>query len=442
MSRKENEHRAQPLQSLLEEVRALAGSGSPEKELLTRILPALEEAERNRAEAARLHEQHKTLIETVRYTREELEQKIEEISLVRLVSEMGIRCLLSDNPLQFIIEHVNQITDAEHGSVMLLDRDNGRLYLAASYGPDRIPPYERSFKLGDGIARWVDISLSGEAPGLDPAQVELLRDSDPKYGSFLCYPLIVDRTLVGVLSIGHSRTDAFNENTERILYIIANQVALAVYNSYLLAQHKKQRTVLERSQDHYQSLIERVNDLLELTRLEAGGLKFHKVPIRLRELLTGLRPQYKPDLRRKNLRMQVTMPKRIPTIEADPERLKQALGILIEDAIRSTPPHGSIRLAMTLENLDPERWPQVKLPAKSERFLLFTLSDTAPRIPEQIQGSIFDKLKIEQTQQPMARAARLSLYFAKEIIEAHQGRIWVESGEDVGNTFYFTLPVA
>ena len=246
---------------------------------------------------------------------------------------------------------------------------------------------------------------------------------------------------MGVLSIGHSRPETFNDNTERILYIIANQVALAVYNSHLLSLHKKQKSVLEHSQDRYRSLVEQVNDLLDLARLETGNLQFEKKPVRIREILTGIRPNYKPALRDKKIRMQVQIPKRIPTFLGDVRKINQALCILVESAIRSTPEHGSIRLQVALEDVDPQRWPKLKIPSSASKFLLFSLSDTAPSIPQQLHGTIFEKLQHQGAESGSSRGPSLSLYLAKEIIESHKGQIWLESGESQGNTYFFTLPI-
>jgi len=444
-------------QSLIGEIRSLCSEpGRPSAEpgaraslppaLLQRVADALEEScqahRQLRSEVERLRRQEQALVETVRYTREELEHRIEEISLVRLVAEMGIRCLLSEDPLEFILEHVSRLTDSEHGSIMLLDSGKGRLYLAASNGPDQIPPYERSYKLGEGIARWVDRSLSAAEPPLDSAAMEVLRENDGDHGSLLCYPLIVDSGLVGVLSIGHSRQGAFTADTERILCIIANQVALAVHNAYLLSLHKEQKTHLQRSHERYRSLVERVNDLIDLARLEAGNLNYEKRPLRLRETLTGLRPHYKSELRKKNIRMQVQIPKRIPKVSGDEERLRQALSILMENVLRCTPDNGRITLQVTIEEFDPARWPQVKRRSASGKFLLFRLSDTAPSIPHQLLGGIFEKIPGGNGSLTAARGGSLSLYLAKEIIEYHGGQIWLESGDTEGNTYSFTLPIS
>jgi len=413
--------------------------------LLEQTAEALESAlhreQQLKAEIERLRRQEQALVDTVRYTREELEQRIEEISLVRLVAETGIRCLLAESPLHFILEQVSRLTDAEHGSIMLLDTLKGRLYLAASTGPDQIPPYERSYKLGEGIARWVDRSLSEDEPPLDFAGVEALRESDSKHGSLLCYPLLVDNNLVGVLSIGHSRQGAFTAETERILYIIANQVALAVHHAYLFSLHQQQKTQVERSPERHRSLVERVNDLIDLARLEAGSLQYEERPVRLREILTGLRPQYKPELRRRRIHMQVQIPKRIPTVQGDPERLQQALSILLENALRSTPDHGHILLQVTIETFDPARWPQLEGRPGTEKFLLFALSDTAPSIPQQLLGSVFEKVPGDPAALAKHRGSSLSLYLAKEIIEHHGGQIWLDSGELEGNTYSFLLPI-
>ena len=204
MGQKSNEFNPGDLQELISSIRSLTTSIEQGKSdlkteipLLKKVTQVLDQVPKFQQEVERLKKEENTLLEALRYAREELERKIEEISLVRLVAETGIRCLLSENPLQFILDHVTQITEAEHGSIMLLEGEQGKLYLAASHGPNRIPPYESSYTLGEGIARWVDQSLGGEVPSLDPNQIELLHESDPDHGCFLCYPLIVERDIGG-----------------------------------------------------------------------------------------------------------------------------------------------------------------------------------------------------------------------------------------------------
>jgi K+-sensing histidine kinase KdpD len=403
------------------------------------------EVEKIKQKESRRQREEKTLLEAVRYNREELKRKIEEISLVRLVADAGIRSLLSENPLQFILDKVTHLTGADQGSIMLLDQEEGRLELAAWIGPDSIPPYERSFKLGEGIARWIDRPEST----LSDSQNEdffraALKESDEKHGSILCYPLLMENRLIGVLSIGHEKPGAFSADTERVLYIIASQVALAVYSTHLVLQQQHQKADPSlKSDQRFRSLVERVNEILDINRLRTDPEGLEKRPIRIREILTPLRPKYKGELRREKIKMDVNMPKRIPSIHGDLEQLGQALEVLVETSLRRTPARGKIEVALSIETVQPDEEGELGKMPRGKKCLVVKVSDSAPTL-ESLPG----EKEIERIRQkkdaPLSdeQRAGLSVYFARRIVEAHDGHLWLEPGPgERGNACYIALPV-
>ena len=408
------------------------------EQVVQTLKEALSQGQRFKAEVDRLERQEQALIETIRYTREELDQRIEEMSLVRVITEAGIRCLQSETPLNLILDQICRLTEAEHGSIMVFDRNKGRLHLAASQGPNQIPPYERSYKLGEGLAQWVKQSKEQSSSKIDGMEIEALRESDSEQGSILRHPLIVDNNLAGVLSIGHHKPAAFSVDTERILFIIAGHVALLVYNAYLTTIHQQQKDLLQYGGNRQRSLVERVNDLLDLEEIGKGNLEYNKKPVRVREILARILPKYRNELRKHHIRMLVEIPKRISPIYGDPDRLAQAFRILLEDALRFTPRHGRIQLKVSVESFDTDRWPKIESRPINGKFLLISLSDTAPSMPEHLQCTVFEKRPCSEGTIGGFRDSSLSLYLAKEIIEGH---IWLESQEGEGNTYLLNPPI-
>lgn len=434
------------LTNLCEQIRQ-DGKGSAGAIPLEEYLPSLESVCEDAGRVAELEhqveqmrKQQEALIQDIGYTRRELDKKIEEISLVRLVAETGIRSLLSRNPLQLILEHVCRLTGAESGSAMLFSREERRLHVAAQLGEDHTPPYERSYKLGEGIARWIDQTLSDSEPDLDPEKAEGLLENDSEHGSVLCYPLIIDHSLVGVICLGHSSPNAFTTETGRIMFIIATQVALAVYNAQLISLYKQQGDGSNSGEDGHGTLAERVNALLDIAQIEKGSLEYHKERLRLRDLLTRLRPSFRSRLREKSLRLQVRIPKRIPVVEADGERIQQVLEVLIEESIRRTPEQGNIVLIVTIEKTSDSGWKAKGISSPSGKFLLFSLSDSsglnAAVLREKLNaGPVADIRNV-----PM-QGTQLSYFLAREIIANHGGRIWIEEEDPMSPACCFTLPV-
>ncbi len=111
-------------------------------------------------------------------------------------------------------------------------------------------------------------------------------------------------------------------------------------------------------------------------------------------------------------------------VRADRERIFQVLSNILGNAIKFTPEQGAIDLAVD---------------AEGDR-IRFAVRDTGPGIPREQLSQVFNRYW--QARKQESKGAGLGLYIVKGIIEAHGGRVWVDSQEGRGSTFYFTLPVA
>lgn len=166
-----------------------------------------------------------------------------------------------------------------------------------------------------------------------------------------------------------------------------------------------------------------IQDLVEMARLESGQFKLEKVPIDLREFLSGLKQRLFDVLGLQ--RVSVRMPVDLPGVSADPNRLERILTNLLSNAVKYSPP-------------DTDVWVTAR---QVDRQVQVTVSDRGPGIPEADRRHLFERYY-------RARGTRkieglgLGLYITRILVEAHGGRIWVESEVGKGSSFSFTLPAA
>lgn len=170
-----------------------------------------------------------------------------------------------------------------------------------------------------------------------------------------------------------------------------------------------------------QQAIQLTRDLLDLAKIETGGLAIEKTCITPRLLIEKAMQQLRPFAKEKHLQLKATMEFE-STLACDEKRISQVLTNLLSNALRFTPQSGCISLGVTT----------------STEGALFYVSDTGPGIPPENMPHLFDRYW--QAQQTRGATLGLGLSIAKGIIERHGGRIWAESKLGQGTTFYFTIP--
>ncbi|MBC7074320.1 HAMP domain-containing protein, partial [Candidatus Parcubacteria bacterium] len=190
---------------------------------------------------------------------------------------------------------------------------------------------------------------------------------------------------------------------------------------------KEQREFLEKTYQANQRLINLVNDLLDVTRIEEGRYLFRLEPLDFEKLATNICEIYKKEAEKKNIKFEFFVKKKSSLfIKGDSEKINLAMQNLIENAIKYTLPGGKV---------------EVRLEEK-EKEILFSVKDTGIGIPENQKHRIFSKFFRGSNVQTLdTEGTGLGLFITKNIIEAHGGKIWFESKENVGTTFYFTLPL-
>jgi PAS domain S-box-containing protein len=180
-------------------------------------------------------------------------------------------------------------------------------------------------------------------------------------------------------------------------------------------------TIIRQAAEQMDSLI---RDLLDVTRVEAGRLSVDARPADAEHLLSDSLRTLAPVAEAKGLKLKVVIPNDLPAVNADVERIGQALSNLVGNAIKFSPAGGQILVRVIV--LDAE--------------VMFSVTDSGIGMtPEQLAHA-FDRFW--QSSRTDRQGAGLGLAITKGIIDAHGGRIWAESAPGNGSTFYFTVPIA
>jgi PAS domain S-box-containing protein len=185
-----------------------------------------------------------------------------------------------------------------------------------------------------------------------------------------------------------------------------------------------QREFITRIQDSIQHITSLINDLLDLGSIEAG-MDMHREFVQLEGILRYTINMLEGQIKSKQLNVQTEIAPSLPSLRANPIRLRQIFDNVIGNAIKYSYPNGEI---------------QISIRAEQDQVIL-QVTDHGPGIPASDQPHIFDKFYRATNISLDVEGSGLGLAIVKNIVENHQGRIWVESTEGKGSSFFIVLPV-
>lgn len=188
----------------------------------------------------------------------------------------------------------------------------------------------------------------------------------------------------------------------------------------------RQIRMLTRAKERARGLMDLINDLLDLSKIEAGMVVQYKEPLRLEELLGKVHELIVPEAEAKGLKLKLHVGRSIPPVNGDRNNLEAVFTNLVNNGIKYTPEGGEVTT-------------RIKAEGKNVRV---EVSDTGIGISKKDLPRIFDRfyrVKSEKTRQIVGTG--LGLCIVKHIVEAHLGTISVESDEGGGSVFTVVLPV-
>lgn len=365
--------------------------------------------------------------------------------------------------LRKIVFAAKELINTEVASILLLDDATGQLRFMMS---TNIKPHEMEelvVPLDSSIAGW--IFTHGEPRVIEnPEQSKrVFRGVDTKIDfhtrNLLGVPMRTHKDVIGVLeAVNKHDGEQFNDQDIVTLRTLAGQAAMALENARLFQQSdfisemvhelrtplmalKASTALLQRTdlpQDKHDDivgtmkgetnrLIALTNDFLDVARLESGRVTLDIAPFSVHDLLAETAGVVAHQAAEKGVTIEVDDDGYI--VEADYGKIKQVLLNLMTNAIKYNKPNGSVFMrTQTIED-------------QGTQFLQISVADTGYGIPREHQKNMFQKFFRVPTTENVARGTGLGLAISKSIVEAHGGRIWVESEENIGSTFALILPL-
>jgi signal transduction histidine kinase len=231
------------------------------------------------------------------------------------------------------------------------------------------------------------------------------------------------------------------EHTARLLYDLHNPISgLRQSIGYLVkgmagpvSDHQKE--LLGYMTSSIDRVIGLLNNMMDLTKLEAGRVRLNSGISNLADLVQEVTQEFRVLLESNKISLEVHAEGELPAIEFDRQKIDQVLKNFLTNAVQHTPQEGAVvirvrKVAMVLE--------EGQQPAE---FIMVSVFNSGPGIPKEELPLIFDRFRNVTATKNENKMTSLGLIICQRIIEAHNGKIWVESEPEKGATFSFALPI-
>jgi signal transduction histidine kinase len=427
----------------------------------------------------KLEEYSRTLEQKVDVRTRELARSVEELKALGDVSQVVSSTLDLETVLTSIVRHAVQLSKTDAGTIYEFDEAEQVFVPRINYGVSA----EFIEALRESRQRVGDQTVIGQsAIKQAPDQVPDLENApdyplpyvlQAGYRALLALPLLREDRLIGGLIVRRKVAGEFPAPVVDLLQTFAAQSVLAIHNARLFReieekgreleianQHKSEflanmshelrtplnailgytelildniygdvpekiQEVLERLEKNGRHLLGLINDVLDLSKIEAGRLTLSLNEYSMGEVIQTVFTSVEALAAEKKLDLKVKVSKDLTTGKGDEQRIAQVILNLIGNAIKFTN-EGEVKVEATVSN---------------ETFLV-SVSDTGPGLAEADQKKIFEEFHQADGSSTRAKGGTgLGLSISKKIVEMHGGRIWVESTLGKGSTFRFTLPV-
>jgi signal transduction histidine kinase len=427
----------------------------------------------------KLEEHSRTLEQQVKLRTRELARSVDELKALGEISQVVNSTLDLETVLTRIVRHAVQLSKADAGTIYEFDEEKQIFVPRINYGVSA----EFITALRESKLRIGDPTIIGQAAVKQaPDQVGDL-SSVPDYPlpytlqagyrALLALPLLRENRLIGGLVVRRKTPGEFPAPVVDLLQTFAAQSVLAIHNARLFREveekgreleiankHKSEflanmshelrtplnailgytelildniygdvtdkiREVLERLEKNGRHLLNLINDVLDLSKMEAGRLSLSLKEYSLGEVIQAAITSVEALAAEKKLDLNVRVPKDMATGKGDEQRIAQVLLNLLGNAIKFTE-SGEVRVEASV----------------SDKTFLVSVSDTGPGLEEVDQKKIFEEFhQADGTSTRQKGGTGLGLSISKKIVEMHGGRIWVESNLGEGSIFCFKLPI-
>ncbi|HET6938187.1 MAG TPA: GAF domain-containing protein [Nocardioides sp.] len=419
------------------------------------------------------------LVQELQTGRAELARKVDEMEALREVGEAVSSSLDLDQVLATIAMHAVELSGTTGGSIMEYDEAERRFVVRSVYRtPSEVVQWLQQVRIE------LDTTLVGRAaterrPIAVPDLSAVERDAhqqilfDDGWRSMVAVPMLREERIVGSLVVRRKSTGDFTEETLDLLETFASQSALALLNAQLFralqersaelevaSRHKSEflasmshelRTPLnavlgfsevllermfgdinEKQEDYLRDinasgkhLLELLNEILDLSKVEAGQMELEFSQVDVAALLEHAASMMRERAAAHAIDLRVEVGTEVGAVEVDELRLRQVVLNLVSNAVKFTPDGGTV----------------VVRASEVANDLHVSVEDTGVGIPEADQERIFESFQQGGRGPSREEGTGLGLTLSRRIVELLGGRMWLESEVGSGSTFGFVLPV-
>jgi len=397
-------------------------------------------------------------------------RRLQELNFLNKTIQDITATLDLDEIFAILTRRIKDLLEIEACSIALVDRETNELVFRMASGGGSETVVGERVPWGQGI---VGAAAESRAPVSvrDVSQDErFYREIDKKQAEFttqsiLAVPMIGRGQVVGVVE-GLNKPGGFDAEDERLLSALASLAASVVENADLIsaqreldslreslthmivhdlrspvgtisnclqllpklmrgAEYDQAIQLVEIASRATQRLLNLVDSILDINRLEAGQELTDLRPVSIKLLVQSAINQLALYAQRKRMRLNVEWSDHVPVVMADGGMIERVLVNLISNALKFAPAKGEVDISVDVQS----------------NFLHVRVRDNGPGISPEHQRRIFDKFARVRDQNGMAGFG-LGLAFCRLAVEAHGGRIWVDSVLGEGSTFIFSLPLS
>jgi signal transduction histidine kinase len=410
----------------------------------------------------------------------ELEQSLEEVHALSEVSRTVSSSLDLGQVLHEIAEQAAKLCDADAGFIQEFLETEREFRISASWNArDEFVRYFQAAQITLGKGASGRSAVTGKPTQIPDVLIEpdypfreiMAREG---YRAVLSVPMLRDARIIGTVVVVRKTPGGFDERHVNLLTTFASQTTIALEHARLYRDVTDKGRMLEEANRHKSAflanmshelrtpmnaiigfsevlldpamevseeerwqfltdilssgkhLLNLINEVLDLSKIEAGRMELHVAPAALDEVLETVQSTLRPLAAKKAIEFQVERADGIAPFPMDAARIKQVLVNLVGNAIKFTPERGRVWVRATTEN----------------GTVQVEVGDTGPGIAPEDHERIFQEFLQAQTTRGAGKpeGTGLGLTLARRFIELHGGRLWVESQVGMGSRFYFTLP--
>jgi signal transduction histidine kinase len=432
---------------------------------------------------SRLQESYSGLERKVELRTRELAQSVEQLRELGEVSQAVNSSLDLQTVLDTIVAKAVQLSGTDAGTIYVFDEASGDFQLRATYGVSEELISSLALhhvEVSEALAQATGRRIAVQTPDLRnepavpqealPVQQLVL---EAGYRARMIVPLLGANRVVGALVVRRKMPGILPKKTVDLLQTFASQSVLAIQNARLFSEiqikgrqlevasrYKSQflanmshelrtplnvilgyaelildriygdmppqmREALERVQRNGKHLLDLINDLLDLSTIEAGQFTLALYDYSINDVVHNVFTVVEPLATEKNLALKIELPNDLPTAHGDERRLTQAFLNVVGNAIKFTD-SGEVA---------------IKVAASNGAYTL-SVRDTGPGIDPAHRVKIFDEFQQADNSSTKTKGGTgLGLSIAQRIVAMHGGRIWVESELGAGSTFFLEVPV-